>query len=298
MSRPVEIAPESCEPVVHAHATCGESPMWSPAEQLLWWTDNVEQRIHRSDPATGRDEELETGEDVMDIVLREEGGLALALRKSFATYDADGGGPEVFAEVEQDRPRNRFNDGKADRRGRFWAGSMDDQEWRNSSGLLWRLGADRRPERVLDDVVCANGLGWSPDDRTFYLGESFRYTIFAHDFDAETGTLSNRRVFAEVDDGGFPDGLTVDADGGVWSVHNAAGRVVRYAPDGRVTHVVSMPVPHPTSCIFGGPDLDTLLVTTARQGMDEDELARYPLSGSVFAVHPGTTGLPEPSYAG
>lgn len=273
--------------------------MWSQAEQVLYWTDNVGNRVHRFDPRSGRDECFALECNVMDIGLRAGGALVVVLAKTFAFYDPPASDPRPFAEVEHGRADNRFNDGKVDRRGRYWAGSMNDVDWRQPSGALYRLGDDCRPHRVLDEVVCANGLGWSPDDRTFYMGESFRYAIFAYDFDAEAGELSGRRVFARVDrDGGFPDGLTVDAAGGVWSVHNGAGQVVRYAPDGQVTHVAALPVPQPTSCIFGGRDLDILYVTTSRQNMNPAELERFPLSGSVFAVRPGTAGLPEPLFAG
>lgn len=296
---PVRLAESDCECAVRSDATCGESPMWSAAEQVLYWTDNVGNRVHRSDPRSGRDESFAVEHNVTDIVLRAGGGLVVTLAKSFACYDPPAGGLQPFAEVEGDRPRNRFNDGKVDRRGRYWAGSMNDEDWQEPSGAVYRVGPDGVPHRVLDDVVCANGLGWSPDDRTFYCGESFRYAIFGYDFDADTGALSGRRVFAEAGrDGGFPDGLTVDADGGVWSVHNGAGRVVRYAPDGQVTHVADMPVPQPTSCIFGGSDLGILYVTTSRQGLDPGQLARFPRSGSVFAVRPGMAGLPEPLFAG
>src|SRR4029453_19582394 len=134
----------------------------------------------------------------------------------------------------------------------------------------------------------------------FYSGESFRYAISAYDFDADAGALSARREFATVDrsSGAFPDGLTVDVEGGVWSVQNGAGRVVRYAPGGGGTHRVEMPLRQPTSCIFGGRALGVLYITTSRQNMTPEQLARYPLSGSVFAVRPGGGGVPEPLFAG
>lgn len=296
---PVQLTEKDCECVLRSEATCGESPMWSAAEQALYWTDNVGKRVHRFNPRSGHDESFAVEYNVMDIGLRADGALVVVLAKTFAFYDPRTGDPRPFAGVERDRADNRFNDGKVDRRGRYWAGSMNDVDWRQPSGALYRLGDDCMPHRVLDDVVCANGLGWSPDDRTFYMGESFRYAIFAYDFDADAGEVSRRRVFARVDrDGGFPDGLTVDAAGGVWSVHNGAGRVVRYAPDGQVTHVAALPVPQPTSCIFGGSNLDILYVTTSRQNMDHGQLERFPLSGSVFALRPGMAGLPEPLFAG
>jgi len=295
---PLQLPAPDC--ALRSEATCGESPMWSSVESVLYWTDNVEHRIHRFDPGSGRDEEFLLDEDVMDIVVRRGGGLLVVTAKSFAWLDPGSGGLRPFAEVEQDRPDNRFNDGKVDRRGRYWAGSMDGEHWDRPSGALYRLEPGGSPVLVRDGLVCANGLGWSPDDRTFYVGESFRHAIFAYDFDIEHGSVSDRRVLAEVGEhgGAFPDGLTVDAEGGVWSAHNAGARVVRYDAQGAPTHVVDLPVPHPTSCIFGGPGLSTLYITTARQGMDDDQLSRYPLSGSVFAIEPGIPGLPEPLFAG
>ena len=274
--------------------------MWSVRERALYWTDNLGGRIYRLEPESGSDQCFVVGQNVMAIGLREGGGLVLALAKQLAFYEP-GGELELLMGVEHDQPRNRFNDGKVDRRGRYWAGTMNDIDWDKPSGSLYRLDPSLELRRLQGAVVCANGLGWSPDDRTFYFGESFRYAIFAYDLDPDpdAGALSARRVFATVDrsSGAFPDGLTVDAEGGVWSVQNGAGRVVRYAPDGRVTHEVEVPLPQPTSCIFGGRDLDVLYITTSRQNMTPEQLGRYPLSGSVFAVRPGLSGLPEPLFA-
>ena len=274
--------------------------MWSTVESVLYWTDNVERCIHRFDPRSGRDEKLRLEEDVMDLVVRRDRGLVVVTAKSFAWLEPGAGGLRPFAEVERDRPDNRFNDGKVDRRGRYWAGSMDGRQWDRPSGALYRLDPEREPHLVRDGLVCANGLGWSPDDRTFYLGESFRHAVFAYDFDVDRGLISHRRVLVEIGEpgGAFPDGLTVDAEGGVWSVHNGGGKVVRYDAEGTPTHVVGLPVRHPTSCIFGGEDSATLYITTASQGMTDDERARHPLSGSLFAFEPGIRGMPEPLFAG
>ncbi|MQA73643.1 MAG: SMP-30/gluconolactonase/LRE family protein [Solirubrobacterales bacterium] len=295
--RPTSIDPDCA---LRIEAICGESPMWSARERALYWTDNLAKRIHRFDPETARDESFALEDNVMDIGLRAGGGLVLALTKRLALYDPDAGRLEPLMDVEGDKPRNRFNDGKVDRQGRYWAGTMNDVDWDQPSGALYRLDPGPALESVQGDVVCANGLGWSPDDRTFYFGESFRYSIFAYDFDADSGALSGRRAFATVDrsTGAFPDGLTVDAEGGVWSVHNGASRVVRYAPDGEVTHEIELPLPQPTSCIFGGDDLDVLYITTSRQNMTEEQLDRHPLSGSLFAARPGMTGLAEPLFGG
>ena len=273
--------------------------MWSVGEQVLYWTDNLGGVIHLLEPEIGDERSFALGQNVMAIGLRQGGGLVLALAKQLAFYEA-GGELQPLMSVEHDQPLNRFNDGKVDRRGRFWTGTMDDIHWDQPSGSLYRLDGNLELSRRQDAVVCANGLGWSPDERTFYFGESFRYAIFAYDFDVDAGAISAQRVFATVDQstGAFPDGLTVDAEGGIWSVHNGAGRVVRYAPDGTVTHEVEVPLPQPTSCIFGGRDLDVLYITTSRQNMTPEQLARYPLSGSVVAVRPGVSGVPEPLFAG
>ncbi|MGN6432107.1 MAG: SMP-30/gluconolactonase/LRE family protein [Gaiellaceae bacterium] len=293
------IAPSDCECVQRIAATCGESPMWSVREQALYWTDNLGAVIHRLEPESGSEQNFPLGQNVMSIVLRERGGLMLALAKQLAFYEP-GGELELLEDVERDQPHNRFNDGKVDRRGRLWAGTMNDIDWDAPSGSLYRIDPSLELRLLQGAVVCANGLGWSPDGCTFYFGESFRYAIFAYDFDPDAGALSGRRAFATVDgsSGAFPDGLTVDAEGGLWSVHNGAGRVVRYAPDGGVTHEVEMPLPQPTSCIFGGRDLDVLYITTSRQNMTAEQLGRNPLSGSVFAVRPGLSGVPEPLFAG
>jgi L-arabinonolactonase len=293
------IGPSHSDCVQRIAAMCGESPMWSAREQALYWTDNLGRGIHRLDPERGSEQAFALGQNVMSIGLRESGGLVLALAKQLAFYDP-GGEFELLMDVEHDQPRNRFNDGKVDRRGRQWLGTMNDIDWDEPTGSLYRLEPGLELSRLHGAVICANGLGWSPDDRTFYFTESFRYAIFAYDFDSDAGTLSARRPFATVDrsSGAFPDGLTVDAEGGVWSVQNGASRLVRYAPDGEVTHEVEVPVPQPTSCIFGGRDLDVLYITTSRQNMTPEQLGRYPLSGSVFAVRPGPNGLPEPLFAG
>jgi sugar lactone lactonase YvrE len=288
------------ECVLRIDATVGESPVWSVREQVLYWVDIVGQKLHRYHPDKGTNETFDLPQEVTCVALRERGGLVLTLRQNFAFYDPATGRLEMLMNPEQDKPKNRFNDGKVDRQGRFWAGSMNDVEWSAPSGSLYRLNPDDTLTWIEGDVACANGLGWSPDNRVFYFGESFRYAIFAYDFDALTGQISNRRLFASIDHskGAFPDGLTVDRDGCVWSVHNVLGQIVRHDPTGKVIAVIDMPVPQPTSVMFGGEKLDTLYITSSRQNMTEAQLAEAPLSGSLFAVRPGVVGLPEPYFVG
>src|SRR5690606_27120129 len=165
---------------------------------------------------------------VTSVTPRAAGGLLLTLRRSFVLFDETTGQFETMAHVEPDMPGNRFNDGKTDRGGRHWAGTMGDVDWNHPIGNLYRVGSDHRPMRVASGIRCSNGIAWSPDDRTMYLSESFAYVIHAYDFDAATGDIDNRRTFATVDpdSGAFPDGMTVDAEGFVWSAQPVAGCLV------------------------------------------------------------------------
>jgi sugar lactone lactonase YvrE len=221
------------------------------------------------------------------IGLRASGGLVGAFRRGFASVNLDGGVPTPIADVPEHPPGNRFNDGHVDPRGRFWAGSMDDGE-RHPSGHLYRLDPDGHVERFDAGFVVTNGIEWSSDGRRLYFVESAARRIWAYDFDMDSGRPGARRVFAEVvPAAGYPDGLAIDADNHVWSAHWDGGRITRYRPDGSVELVIPIPVPRPTSCCFGGPDLATLFVTSAAVGIDAGAPDRAPLSGGVFAV----TGL-------
>jgi sugar lactone lactonase YvrE len=199
---------------------------------------------------------------------------------------------------EPDRPGNRFNDGKCDRRGRLFAGTMDNAEV-ECTGTLYRLDPDLSVHVMQTDVHLSNGLGWSPDDRTLYYTDSLRRTIWAYDYDLDTGATANRRVFARVPDAaGVPDGLCVDAEGGVWSAHWGGWRLTRYAPDGRIDRVVGMPVPQPSCPAFGGPDLDVLYVSSAAIEMTPADFTKAPDGGGLFTLDVGVRGLPVNRFAG
>ena len=288
------------ECVLPWQAEVGESPVWHSGEQLLYWIDIQGKEIHRFHPETGENETFKLPEIVTCIQLRGAGGLVLTLKKNFAFYDPDSKHLEKLGAVEQGSPENRFNDGKCDPQGRFWAGTMDAKNWKNPSGNLFRMTADQSIRKMQTEVVCSNGSGWSPDGRTMYYTETFRYAIYAYDFDPATGTISNRRTFAEIDpqSGGFPDGMTVDAEGFVWSNQVGLGKILRYDPQGKIERTVQLPVPRATDCTFGGKDLQTLYVTSARETMTSEQLRQAPLSGSLFAIDTGIRGLPPTPFAG
>ncbi|MDF1586353.1 SMP-30/gluconolactonase/LRE family protein [Marinimicrococcus flavescens] len=283
--------------VLEARAALGEGPLWHPGEQALYWIDIKAPALHRLDPASGREKHWPLPEAIGSFCFREAGGLVLALRSGLAFLDPESGGITPVARPDEP-PGNRFNDGKCDRAGRFFAGTMDDAETA-CSGALYRLDPDRSLHRIRSDVYISNGLGWSTDDRVMYFTDSPRQVIWAYDYDIVTGRTANERVFARIaEDAGYPDGLCVDAEDHVWSAHWDGARLTRWRPDGSIERVVPMPVPRPTSCCFGGPDLATLYVTSARTGLDERALAAAPLAGGVFALEPGVRGQPTAFFAG
>ena len=286
--------------VVDARALLGESTYWDSKAERLWWIDIYGKKIHRYDPISGRDEAFDAPEYLGCLAVRERGGLVLSMASGFYFWDEVSSRFDPIVDPETDMRDTRFNDGKTDRQGRMWGGTMGDVDWDHPIGSLYRLGADLKPVRVEEGICCSNGPGWSPDSNTMYFTESFRHRIFAYDFDAATGNVANRRVFVSLEphESAFPDGLTVDAEGYVWSAQPMFGRLARYAPDGKLERVIELPVSRGTSVMFGGPNLDVLYVTTMRATLSEAQLAEEPLAGSLLALRPGVKGLAETPFAG
>lgn len=284
--------------VVDGRAILGEGPIWCPVERALYWVDIHAPALHRFEPRSGATRRWSLPEDIGSFALRQGGGAVVALRTCLGFLDLDDGHLTRVCEPEPDRPYNRFNDGKCDRRGRFWSGTMP-IAMREPAGALYRLDPDLTWHRMLDGITVPNSIAWSPDSRTMYLADTPTRHIFAFDFDLDRGTLGNRRVFATVPEGaGYPDGSTVDAEGGLWNAHWDGWRLTRYAPDGRIDRVLELPVQRPTSCAFGGEGLDVLYVTSASNRLTPDDLRRGPQAGGLFAADVGVTGLPEPRFAG
>ena len=290
----------------------GEGPVWDVDEGRLYWVDGTGRRVGkpelwRMEPKSGKVENWTLGEhDVGAMALRAGGGAVMALDDGFYFFDYDKAEMELIAKVDAEQPRTRLNDGKCDRRGRFFAGGMDDKEELTICGL-WRLDPDLSVTKVDGGIICTNGPCWSPDDKTFYLADSFQEEFWAYDYDIETGSLSNKRVFASTkDDTGVADGSTVDEEGCLWNAQVIGGELVRYAPDGSVERRIGMPVKNVTSVMFGGDDLDVLYVTSmarvqhpAVHDMFAVEAKPQFLAGGLFAVTGlGIRGVPEPRFAG
>jgi sugar lactone lactonase YvrE len=227
------------------------------------------------------------------------GGLLVATTSGLMTFDDENKRLTLLCHPESERSGNRYNDGKCDRMGRLWIGTLDMGTAANR-GNLFRVDSDGSWKKMDSGFTVANGLGWSPDNRTMYFTDSIRRVIYAYEFDLRSGEISNRKALITLDPSdGIPDGLTVDEDGCLWVAIWDAWRISRFSPDGRELMRIKMPVPRPTSCCFGGANLDTLYVTSASVRLNAEALAAAPLSGSLFAIRiPGVRGLPETTFAG
>ncbi|MBO9356472.1 SMP-30/gluconolactonase/LRE family protein [Bordetella petrii] len=279
----------------------GESPVWRAAEQALYWTDIPARRLWRYEPGSGRARQWQLPEMAGCIAMRGAGWLAAMETGLYALPALAAGQPAPaaapLAKVEHAVPGMRFNDGRCDRQGRFWAGTMSQDMTRGlDAGRLYRYAGGVLSMPVSLALSVPNGMAFSPDGRTMYLSDSHpdRQVVWAFDYDTDAGLPHNRRIFIERLPAGRPDGAAVDQDGGYWICGNDAGMLYRYAPDGRLDRSLRVPVAKPAMCAFGGPALDTLFVTSIRPPAAPERA----LDGAVLALRPGTRGLEEPAYLG
>lgn len=267
----------------------GEGPLWHPLEQRLVWVDIPTGRMFHYDPATGQHAQCYAGEVVGGFTIQADGALLLFMARGAVALWRDGALTPVIPEIPEER-ESRFNDVIADPEGRVFCGTMPTG---NQGGTLYRLDPDGALTRVLEGVQISNGMGFSPDLTQLYYTESLTRTIWLFDYDRATGALSNRRVFVRVPERegeGVPDGLTVDAEGYVWSARWNGGCLVRYRPDGVEDFRIALPARKVTSAIFGGPDYTDLYITTAG---GDDKAANGPGAGALFRLRPGIQGRPE-----
>ncbi|MFE8959349.1 SMP-30/gluconolactonase/LRE family protein [Streptomyces iakyrus] len=282
MTRPYEVA-------VRAEAELGEGPTWDAAAGRLLWIDILGSRLHTYDPDTGRRTVRRTEQHIGAVKPRAGGGLVLNLRDGIGLLDPDDGFRWLHHEPV---PGRRANDAAIAPDGALWAGTMRYDE-APGGGTLSRVTGEGTVEVVLDDVAVSNGTGWSPDGRLMYYIDSPTRRVDV--FDHADGRISGRRTLAVIEeDAGFPDGLTVDAEGCVWVALWQGSAVRRYTPGGELDRVIELPVPLVTACAFGGPDLTDLYITTARTGPAEPPA----LAGSLFVVPGAGKGLAQPAFAG
>ncbi|GGI43948.1 regucalcin-like protein [Paenibacillus marchantiophytorum] len=288
---------QNVELVLDAKATLAEGPSWYAKEEKLYWVDIIGQKFGRFDPATGENEDYSIGEHVGAVVPAGDNKVMLATQSGFQWYDLLDRKLTALIDPEAHIPGNRFNDGKCDAQGRFWAGTMDNAE-QSESGALYVLDTDCSYRKVFDGVGVSNGIAWSLDEKEMYYVDSMKKLVYSFDFDAERGQISNPQVLIDFrDEQGFPDGMTIDEEGMLWIAHWDGWQVSRWNPRTKQKlSSIAVPAAKASSCMFGGKDLDVLYITTARKGLQPEQAADQPHAGGLFAVKPGVKGTKTYSF--
>jgi sugar lactone lactonase YvrE len=290
----VELEQLTAEP-----ALLGEGPCWHEGEQVLYWVDIWGKSLHCFDPSSGEDRKWELGQYVGTVAPRARGGLILALENGFAFFDPSTGEIDHLPPVDEDA-ETRFNDGKCDPSGRFWVGSMDNVDEARPLGALYRVDHDGEVHVIERQITISNGLAWSPQGHEMYYIDSPTKRISAYEYEPETGEVSGKRTVITLnDEQGFPDGMTIDAEGMIWLAHWGGQRICRWDPaTGNVLETYPTPAPHTSCCCFGGADLQDLYITTARKGLTPEQLEQYPQSGHLFRMRTDVVGAPTYAYGG
>jgi len=283
--------------VAQTQDVLGEVPLWDARHATLTWIDLLKPALHRHVPRQHRTESWTPPEKLGSYALCDNGAVLIAGRGGIALWHPESGSFDRVATPEADRPDNILNDGRCDPRGRFLVASMD-KMLSGPKGRLWRIDPDRRTVLLQDaEIWLPNALCWSPDGRTLYFGDSHTKLIFTYDYDLDTGVPTSRRLFADTSAlPGIPDGASVDADGYLWNARFEAGCIVRLAPNGTLDQTVTLPVSRPTHVTFGGDDLRTLYITTARFRLKPEELQSQPMAGGLLSIETDATGLREPRF--
>lgn len=284
---------------VSERSDLGEGPIWDDSHQILHWVDITGQKLHSYDPRDKHNMTFECGQAVGTVVSRASGGVMLALHHGFGSFEPTTGMITMIYDPELHLPDNRFNDGKCDPAGRFWAGTMAFDANPNQ-GSLYCMETDLSVSKKLDNISISNGIAWSLDHRTMYYIDSLKYNVHAYDYDIASGDIDNERVAISVaHDMGMPDGMVIDAEGMLWIAHYGGGQVCRWHPNtGELLQTIRIPTTQVTACGFGGSALDTLYVTTACYGLSRNQLSKQPLAGALFSTKPGIKGVPAFQFQG
>ncbi|GJM33871.1 MAG: gluconolactonase [Saprospiraceae bacterium] len=286
------------EPIFDIKPEHGEGPIWCPIAQKFYCVDLLQGKYFKIDWKTGEAEAFDVGQALGVMALRENGGVVVAVRDGFGFFDEKTNVLQLIDNPpEMDVVETRMNDGAVDPAGRFFAGTMQ-YSGATDIGKLYRLNTDHSWDCLEENIYIANGQGWSPDERTYYLIDTMRNVLYAYDYDLETGNISNRRPHIQWPKDEYPDGMAMDSEGGFWVAMWEGSKVSHFDAAGKWVKDIAIPVLHTTSCCFGGPDLKTLLVTTSNLNLNEKEKAENPLAGRCFAIETDMVGAIEPRYKG
>jgi len=276
----------------------GEGIFWNPLDGLVWWTDIEGRALWSFDPVSNQSTSHQMKDRVCCFAPRREGGFIVAFADRVSLLELTTGEEEKICNFEPDNPETRLNDGRTDRQGRLIVGGMNETTGMATSSVI-RIDHDLKVSQLFAGVSCANSTCFSPDGKTMFFADTPDREIVAFDYDTDLGTVSRRRVHANFsDEPGLPDGSCVDSEGGVWNAEWEGRRVVRVGPDGQIDRVIEIPVWKPTCCAFGGPNVDTLYITTSRLMSDAETIANEPESGDLFAIKPGVRGVIDTPFYG
>ena len=287
--------------ILDAKAILGEGPSWDLVTKSLLWIDIENRRVHRYDPATRENKTWQLEHRVGFAVPTAKGDILAGTQQGIVRLDPNRGTVTPLSDPESDQPQNRFNDGKCDPVGRIWAGTMCiDEEHGANQGKLYRIDGNVEISKMLDDITISNGLAWSADQKTMYYIDTPTMRVDAFDFEADSGTITNRRPAIQIPEGiGYPDGMTIDAEGMLWVALWQGWGVTRWNPaTGEMIGKISVPVERVTSCCFGGDELKELFITTASRDMKEEDWPKQPQAGGLFVASPGVSGLSSVPFSG
>lgn len=283
---------------VEAHAQVGEGAIWDSTKEVLYWIDILGGKLYIYNPVSGKNQTYEVGQHVGTVVPKNANEVMLAVYDGFASFNLETQALTLISDPEADKPNNRFNDGKCDPAGRFWAGTMAYED-HDTQGALYCMDTDYSVRKMMGGLGIANGIIWSLDHSTMYYIDSIRYNVRAYDYDIDSGNISNERVIIEVpDEVGLPDGMTIDAEGMLWVAHFGGSRVCRWHPGtGKILTTIPLPASKITSCAFGDKELDTLYITSASfKSSDDDPVEAQ--AGNLFSVKPGVRGVKSFGFGG
>lgn len=284
--------------IIHANAQLAEGPSWDEDNQRLYWVDILGKKLHIYDPVKDVDQAIQFEQFIGAAVPRNKDEVVLAMHHGMYIYNMSTSKLTFIADPEADK-NTRFNDGKCDPAGRFWAGTMG-LGGESNAGALYRLDHNQVVTKMVSDVGISNGLVWSLDHTKFYYIDTNSEEVVAYDYDLETGNINNPKVVVRINpEEGKPDGMTIDSEGMLWVAHWGGWKVSRWNPEtGDCMDEIKVPCSLVTSCVFGGAELNELYITTARVGISEDNLLKEPLAGNVFRVKMDVKGSPTYSYKG